>query len=248
MYSRKKFFLFAILMTVVLAVGCGGSDDPSETTTAEPEPVEQAKVEPPPAPVEEQPPPPPTPEPKKEPKPKVEPKPAEAKPPAGPPGGVMETAKGSIKLELAPDRAPATVENFLSYVDDKFYDGTIFHRVISGFMVQGGGFGPDMKEKSTKAPIKNEAKNGLGNLRGTIAMARTMDPHSATAQFYINHRTNRMLDPDQERSGWGYCVFGKVIEGMEVVDAIAAVATGNKGMHQNVPAETVTIKSVRRAS
>ena len=242
MSSRKHVFILAIVLILSLGLGCGGSEAPPESSTTaepEPEPVEQAKVEPPPV-VEE---PPPAPEPKKEPKPKVEPK-----PPAGPPVIVMETSKGTIKIELAPDRAPVTVENFLSYVDDKFYDGLIFHRVIPDFMIQGGGFDPAMNEKPNKAPIKNEAKGGLSNLRGTIAMARTGDPHSATSQFYINHQTNRGLDPDQEPSGWGYCAFGKVIEGIEVVDAIAAVATGMKAGMRDVPAEAVTIKSVRRGS
>jgi len=136
----------------------------------------------------------------------------------------------------------------LQYVDDGFYDGTIFHRVIKNFMIQGGGFTADMTEKPTRPPIKNEAANALANLRGTIAMARTSDPHSASSQFYINHQTNRGLDKDQAPDGWGYCVFGKVIEGMDVVDKIAAVPTGNKGGHGNVPTTPVVIKSVRRAS
>lgn len=235
----KYAFILAVALILSLGLGCGGSEAPPESSTAEPEPVEQAKVEPPP-PVEE--PPPPPPEPKKEPKPKVE-----VKPPAGPPVVVMETSKGTIKIELAPDRAPATVANFLSYVDDKFYDGLIFHRVISDFMIQGGGFDANMSEKPNKAPIKNEAKESIANVRGTIAMARTGDPHSATSQFFINHKTNRMLDSDQERSGWGYCAFGKVTEGLEVLDAIAAVPTGMKAGMRDVPTETVTIKSVRRA-
>ncbi len=237
MNLRKDACILAIVLVLSLGLGCGGSEAPPESSTGEPETVEQARVEPPP--VAEEPPP----ESKKELEPKVEPK-----PPAGPPVVVMETSKGTIKLELAPERAPATVENFLSYVDDKFYDGLIFHRVITGFMIQGGGFDSNMNEKPTKATIKNEARGSLSNFRGTIAMARTAEPHSAAAQFYINHTANRLLDPDQEASGWGYCVFGKVIEGMEVVDAIAGVKTGVKGGHENIPTVAVTIKSVRRAS
>src|SRR5262245_45599885 len=140
---------------------------------------------------------------------------------------VMETSKGTIKIELFADKSPITVKNFLSYVDDKFYDGTIFHRVISDFMVQGGGFESGLKEKEkTKAPIKNESANGVPNERGTIAMARTGDPDSATAQFYINVKDNRPLDAVQGRSG--YAVFGKVIEGMDVVDKIKDVSTTTK--------------------
>jgi cyclophilin family peptidyl-prolyl cis-trans isomerase len=156
---------------------------------------------------------------------------------------VIETTMGNIKAELYPDKAPVTVENFLGYVDDKFYDGTIFHRVIDGFMIQGGGLTPEMREKGTRKPIKNEAGNGLKNERGTLAMARTNDPNSATAQFYINVKDNKGLDRDGDPNGVGYAVFGKVIGGMEVVDKIKAVKTGA----QDVPVETVVIKSVRRA-
>jgi peptidyl-prolyl cis-trans isomerase A (cyclophilin A) len=159
----------------------------------------------------------------------------------------METSKGTIVLELYPDKAPITVKNFFSYVDEKFFDSTIFHRVIDGFMIQGGGFTADMNQKKTHAPIQIESKNGLTNKRGTIAMARTNDPNSATSQFFINVADNAMLDypkPD----GNGYTVFGKVIEGMDVVDKIKTVTTGNKGMHQNVPIEPVTILSVRRVN
>ncbi|UCE89160.1 MAG: peptidylprolyl isomerase [Pseudomonadota bacterium] len=157
----------------------------------------------------------------------------------------MQTSKGIIVLELDSDKAPGTVENFLHYAKDGFYDGTIFHRVIDGFMIQGGGMEPGMKEKSTKAPIKNEADNGLKNERGTIAMARTPDPDSATAQFFINVKDNDFLNfrsatPD----GWGYCVFGKVIEGMDIVDAIKGVATGTQGFHQDVPVEDVVIERI----
>jgi cyclophilin family peptidyl-prolyl cis-trans isomerase len=160
---------------------------------------------------------------------------------------VMETSLGTIKIELYPDKAPITVKNFLQYVDDKFYDGTIFHRVIEDFMIQGGGFQPGMKEKKTRAPIKNESSNGLSNKRGTIAMARTNRPDSATAQFYINVKDNNFLDKAQARDRVGYCVFGKVIEGMDVVDKIRRVKTGTQGDFENVPSDDVVIKSVRRA-
>ena len=236
-----KVFLFSALMAgLVLSLGCGSSPEPeSKVEEAEPaaesapppkeaepeaEPVEMAKLEVP------------KPEPPAPPKPKVKEKPVV----------VMETSKGTIKIELDQERAPGTVANFLQYVDDKFYDGTIFHRVMPNFMIQGGGFGPDMSEKPTREMIKNEATNGLANLRGTIAMARRPDPHSATAQFFINHKTNQALDKEHSRDGWGYCVFGKVIEGLDVVDAIAQVPTGNKGSHGNVPIAVVTIKTVRR--
>ena len=166
---------------------------------------------------------------------------------------VIETSMGNIKVELFEDKAPITVKNFLGYVDDKHYDGTIFHRVIgkenSGkdFMVQGGGFEPGMKEKKTKDPIKNEASNGLSNTRGTLAMARTGDVDSATAQFFINVADNTFLDhKSPDRREFGYAVFGKVIEGMDVVDKIKAVKTANKGGHDDVPAEDVVIKSIKR--
>ena len=159
----------------------------------------------------------------------------------------VKTSLGSIVIELDPAAAPNTVENFLSYVKSGQYEGTVFHRVIKGFMVQGGGFSADMKEKSTKAPIKNEAemalKAGVKNDRGTIAMARTGDPHSATAQFYINHGNNDMLN-FPSRDGFGYVAFGKVVSGIEVVDKIAEVATANKGQFQNVPQTPVVIEKV----
>jgi len=158
---------------------------------------------------------------------------------------VMETSMGKIRIELDKEKAPITVKNFLSYVDDKFYDGLIFHRVISDFMIQGGGFEPGMKEKKTKDPIKNESKNGLSNKRGTIAMARTRVPDSASSQFFINVQDNDRLDRANAGDGVGYCVFGKVIEGLDVVDKIRAVQTGNRSGHENVPVEDVTIKSVR---
>lgn len=153
---------------------------------------------------------------------------------------VMETSKGTIELELDAAKAPGTVANFVKYVKKGHYDGTVFHRVIPDFMIQGGGFTADMNQKATEDPIQNEAKNGLKNERGTLAMARTPNPHSASSQFFINLKNNSFLDyPGQD--GWGYCVFGKVSKGIEVVDAIAGVATTNKAGHQNVPAEAVTI-------
>ena len=156
---------------------------------------------------------------------------------------VMETSAGTVKIELFEDKAPITVKNFLTYVEDKHYDGLIFHRVIEDFMIQGGGFEPGMKEKKTKDPIKNEAANGLSNLRGTLAMARTNDPNSATAQFFINVKDNKFLDKADTNAG--YAVFAKVIEGMDVVDKIKAVKTSTKGSHENVPKEDVVIKSIR---
>ncbi len=155
----------------------------------------------------------------------------------------IETSQGDIVLELDKEKAPKTVENFLSYVDEGFYNGTIFHRVIKDFMIQGGGFTPELERKKTHAPVQNEAKNGLKNMRGTIAMARTSAPHSATAQFFINHKDNDNLDYPS-RDGWGYCVFGKVIEGMDVVDAIANQKTGIKNRLPNVPENTVIIEKV----
>jgi cyclophilin family peptidyl-prolyl cis-trans isomerase len=160
---------------------------------------------------------------------------------------LMKTSKGDITLELDGDRAPRTVENFLAYVDNGFYSGTIFHRVIKDFMIQGGGFTADMTRKDTRGPIPNEADNGLKNLRGTVAMARTSDPNSATAQFFINHKDNAFLDHrSKDTRGWGYAVFGKVVDGMDVVDAIAGVETGVKNRMGDVPVETVTIESVSR--
>jgi len=160
----------------------------------------------------------------------------------------METSMGTIQVELFEDKAPITVKNFLSYVDDKFYDNTIFHRVIDGFMIQGGGMEPGLREKRGKDPIKNEYKNGLSNSRGTLAMARTNNPDSATAQFFINVGDNAALDAARPETGnAGYCVFGKVIQGMDVVDKIKSVRTTSRGGHQNVPVDDVVIKSVRRA-
>ena len=162
---------------------------------------------------------------------------------------LMKTNKGDITIELFQDKAPVSVKNFLSYVDDKFYEGLIFHRVIKGFMIQGGGMTPDMHEKSSKPPIKNEASNRVKNDRGTLAMARTMDINSATCQFFINLVANDFLNhvPDNPEK-FGYAVFGKVVAGMDVVDAIAAVPTGTKSGHQDVPREPVTILSVTRVA
>lgn len=152
----------------------------------------------------------------------------------------LHTSLGTITLQLDAEKAPLTVKNFLDYVNSGFYSNTIFHRVIPSFMIQGGGFEPGMKQKPTKTPIKNEAANGLRNDIYTIAMARTNDPHSATGQFFINTKNNGFLDyPGQD--GWGYCVFGKVVEGMEVVDKIGNVKTGSSGFHQDVPKEDVII-------
>jgi len=157
---------------------------------------------------------------------------------------VMETNFGTVKIELFEDQSPITVKNFLAYVDDKHFDGTIFHRVIETFMIQGGGFQPGMKEKATKKAIKNEAGNGLSNLRGTLAMARTNDPDSATAQFFINVVDNKFLDRSGTKAG--YCVFGRVTDGMDVVDKIKKVKVVNVGMHENVPVDDVIIKSITR--
>jgi cyclophilin family peptidyl-prolyl cis-trans isomerase len=160
---------------------------------------------------------------------------------------LFKTSKGDIAIELDAAKAPVTVKNFLAYVDAQFYDGTIFHRVIKGFMIQGGGLTADLQEKATKSPIKNEAGNGLKNKRGTIAMARTGVIDSATSQFFINHADNDFLNHrDNSAEGFGYCVFGKVVQGMEVVDAIAAVRTGSAQGMADVPRETVTILSIRR--
>ena len=158
---------------------------------------------------------------------------------------LMTTTVGPMTLELDTDSAPKTVENFLSYVASGHYDGTIFHRVIDNFMIQGGGFSTDMEQKSTQAPIENEANNGLKNARGTIAMARTQDPHSATAQFFINVSENDFLNHTGENmQGWGYAVFGKITDGEDVLDKIRGVQTGNQAGHQDVPLEPIIIESV----
>ena len=157
----------------------------------------------------------------------------------------MQTSMGDIVIELDTDKAPVTVENFLQYVRDGFYDNTIFHRVINGFMVQGGGFEPGMKQKSTRAQIENEAANGLKNDTYTVAMARTSDPHSASAQFFFNVKNNDFLNfRAATTEGYGYCVFGQISEGREVIDKIKAVATGKRGFHQDVPNEDVVVKKV----
>ena len=171
-----------------------------------------------------------------------------AEKPAANPKVELDTSKGKIVLELYLQKAPQTVVNFLGYVDAKFYDGTIFHRVIPSFMIQGGGFTADMKRKPGKGPIQNEADKGLKNDRGTIAMARTGDPHSATAQFFINLINNDFLNhKNKTQQGWGYAAFGRVIEGMDVIDAISAVKTTKRGMYRDVPVEAVVIKFARRA-
>lgn len=155
----------------------------------------------------------------------------------------LTTNHGDIVLELNAEKAPKTVENFLNYVRAGHYDGTIFHRVISNFMIQGGGFTADMEQKSTQAPIENEANNGLSNVNGSIAMARTMDPHSASCQFFINVKDNDFLNfQNESMQGWGYCVFGQVVEGMDVVEAIKEVETGSYSVHQDVPVESVMIE------
>jgi cyclophilin family peptidyl-prolyl cis-trans isomerase len=157
---------------------------------------------------------------------------------------VLETSKGTITLELYPEQAPVTVENFLQYVDDGHLDGTVFHRVIPGFVIQGGGFTVDMQQKPTRDSIKNEADNGLKNERGTLSMARTSDINSATSQFFINLADNAFLDHGSR--DFGYAVFARVVEGMDVVDAIAQTPTGNKGGHQDVPLEPIAVTSAKR--
>ncbi len=158
---------------------------------------------------------------------------------------VLDTSMGEITIRFEADRAPITVKNFIEYAKAGFYDGTIFHRVIDGFMVQGGGFTEDMKQKRTNAPIVNEARGGLANTRGTVAMARTSDPHSATAQFFINTVDNDFLDAKNARDGWGYTVFARVVKGMDVVDKISSTPTGVKMGMRDVPVKTVTIRSVK---
>ena len=156
----------------------------------------------------------------------------------------MKTSVGTIRLELYPAKAPKTVANFLQYAKDGHFNGTVFHRVMDGFMIQGGGFDRDMKQKATRAPIENEAKNGLKNDLGTIAMARTSAPHSASAQFFINVKDNTFLNAAAAQDGWGYAVFGKVVSGLDVVMKISKVPTGNSGSFGNVPREAVVIESV----
>ena len=217
-------------VAMILLAHCGESEAPPESAPPEqPEVVEEPAV----------------PEPEPEVESKIEPEEMPIAEPQLPLRVRIETSKGAIVLELYPDKAPETVKNFLQYVDDKFYDQTIFHRVIPGFMIQGGGFEASMQEKSTRDPIQNES-GAMANLRYTIAMARTPNPHSASAQFFINLTTNQFLDKDQAQDGWGYCVFGKVIEGTDAVKSIAEVATGMAGVHQDVPVTPVLINSARR--
>jgi cyclophilin family peptidyl-prolyl cis-trans isomerase len=167
--------------------------------------------------------------------------------PSGPnPRVVMETSMGNVTIELFQDRAPISVKNFLTYVDNHHYDGTIFHRVMPTFMVQGGGMRPDMTEKATLPPIQNESGNGLRNDRGTLAMARTNDPNSATSQFFINVVDNPGLDRAHAQDGYGYAVFGRVLDGMDVVDKIRDVQTARRGPHDDVPVQDVMIRAVRR--
>ncbi|MBR1609227.1 MAG: peptidyl-prolyl cis-trans isomerase [Kiritimatiellae bacterium] len=159
----------------------------------------------------------------------------------------IETTKGTMEADLFDEQAPKTVANFLRYADEKFYDGTVFHRVIPGFMIQGGGFTADMEQKDTHAPVQNEARNRISNERGTLAMARTQVVDSATCQFFVNHADNAFLDfREPTAQGFGYCVFGKLTSGFDVLDAIAKVATGTHGFHRDVPVEPVTILSIRR--
>jgi peptidyl-prolyl cis-trans isomerase B (cyclophilin B) len=161
----------------------------------------------------------------------------------------LHTSMGDITLALDAENAPATVENFLQYVRDGHYDNTVFHRVIDGFMIQGGGMEPGMKQKPTRGPVANEAGNGLKNTKYTVAMARTSDPHSATAQFFINVADNAFLDhKGPSPQGWGYCVFGKVVDGTDVVDRIKAVATGSSGFHQDVPRDDVVIQKAEEVA
>ncbi len=227
----KLFSPVLIALVMLLFTQCGGTEAPPESPPSEPGEAPQE---------------PSVPEPETETESMGQetetPPPAE---PSAPPRVRMETSNGTMILELYPDRAPETVENFLQYVDDGFYNRTIFHRVIPGFMIQGGGFTASMKEKPTRAPIQNEA-GSLSNVKYTIAMARTTQPHSATAQFFINHQTNLALDKDGARDGWGYCVFGKVVEGTEVVESIAEVSTGSRAGHQDVPETPILIRSAER--
>lgn len=231
MTSTRLIWSVALVMLVALAFGCSsGEAPPAENAAAEaaPEPEEAA---PPPA---EEP---------------VEDSEDIADVDTGYPVVEMMTTLGVIKLELYPDKAPKTVENFLGYVRDGFFDGTIFHRVVPGFVIQGGGFTADMTKKPNNPPIENEADNGLRNDRYTICMARTNDPHSATSQFFINTKDNDMLNfRSKDMSGWGYAVFGKVTEGTEVIDAIEKVQTSRSGAYSDVPVDAVVIESARLGS
>jgi len=215
---RSKWILAAQALAaqaLMVTIGCGGGSPPP--------PAEE------PAPAEE--------------KPAAETAPA---PTGTNPMVEMRTSLGTMKIELYPEKAPKTVENFVRYAGERFYDGTVFHRVISGFMIQGGGFTPDMSEKETRAPIANEASNGLKNVRGSLAMARTGDPHSASSQFFINTVDNPFLDFTAETvQGYGYAVFGQVVEGLETLDAIKKVSTGSRDGYDDVPVDPVVIESVR---
>jgi peptidyl-prolyl cis-trans isomerase A (cyclophilin A) len=209
------------VLGLIVATGCGGGSAPPPAEEPKEAPAPPAEAAPAPAP-------------------------SEPAPISGNPMVEMRTSMGTMKIELYPDKAPKTVENFLQYVRDGFYDGTVFHRVISGFMIQGGGFTPDMSEKGTRAPIENEAANGLKNVRGSIAMARTGDPHSASAQFFINTVDNPFLDYQSATvQGFGYAVFGQVVEGLETLDAIKKVATASRDGHDDVPTSAVVIEAVR---
>lgn len=236
MPSTRFAWLTACLLFVTLAAGCGGGGDdtPAEEAT-------ESATPPPVAPEEES-------------AEEAESESLEDEVGADIPAGAhpiveLRTNIGSIKLELYPDKAPKTVDNFLSYVRSGFYDGTIFHRVVPGFVIQGGGFTAEMLRKDTEPPIENEADNGVRNLRGTICMARTNDPHSATSQFFINLKDNPPLDfRDRSMSGWGYAVFGEVIEGLDVVDSIAGVPTTSVDHYEGVPVDDVVIETARVVS
>lgn len=222
----RSIWIFAVL-GLLLTMGCGGGSPPSPAE--ETKPAEEAPPSTPPAAEEPA-------------------APAEKAdlPTSGNPMVEMRTSMGTMRIELYPDKAPKTVENFLKYTRDGFYDRTVFHRVIAGFMIQGGGFTPDMTEKDTRPPIENEASNGLKNVRGSVAMARTNDPHSASSQFFINTVDNPFLDFQSETiQGWGYAVFGQVVDGLETLDAIKKVATASRGGHDDVPTSPVVIESVR---
>ena len=233
MFSTRFVWLAAMAMLVALVAACGGGSEPaaeSETEEAAPPPAapgdtaEEAEMD------------------------ALEEEEGEADIPTGAGPVVVEltTSAGAMKLELYPAKAPKTVDNFLSYVRNGFYDGTIFHRVKPGFVIQGGGFTPEMVKKDTEAPIENEAHNGLRNVRGSICMARTNDPHSATSQFFINTVDNPALDfRDRSIQGWGYAVFGKVVEGIDVMEQIERVPTTSRDGYQDVPVDAVIIETAR---
>ncbi len=232
MRSTRFVWLAASLVLVVLAAGCGGGGDaPAEQET-------EGAVPPPEAPEEES-----AEEAGTE---SVEDEGGTDIPMGSSPVVEMRTNVGTIAIELYPDKAPGTVDNFVSYVRGGFYDGTIFHRVVPGFVIQGGGFTADMLKKDTEPPIENEADNGVRNLRGTICMARTNDPHSATSQFFINLKDNPPLDfRDRSMQGWGYAVFGNVIEGLDIVDLIAGTPTTSRDQYQGVPVDAIVIESAQ---